>query len=340
MGARVRIAGAGLAGQFAAVRLAEAGLPVEVLETKNRIAASSGPHTEAVRDYLDGNALQELRRHGFDLEPFGTVETTVRRSEHFENVLRGRTYYLFMRGREPGTVDRELHERCLAAGVSLSLSSHWDPGAGADIVATGPPRDRRNIVGAGFTFSAKGSNLDEHTAYALLDNHVAPAGYLVITPGGDYHSLYGVSWRELGYDRLRRSVEVATGRPWVREILGSSRRLGRIHGAAHFSPDPMAAAERDGARYVGEAGGFQDAIAGFGFRYAILTASLAAESILEGTSYIALLRRTFAAEFETAWAVRQKLDAFENSDYDRLVESMGPEMTVEEYRRHRARRFL
>jgi flavin-dependent dehydrogenase len=126
----------------------------------------------------------------------------------------------------------------------------------------------------------------------------------------------------------------------VKEILGSSKRTGRIYGKAYFALDPIANAERGGTKYIGEAGGFQDAIAGFGFRYAVLTASLAADSILNGTSYTALLQKTFGDEFAAAAAVRAKLNAFTNDDFDRLVQSMGPSMTVEEYRQHRASRLL
>jgi len=337
---RVRIIGAGLSGLFAALRLAEEGMEVEVVETKERIAPSSGSHTEAVRNYIGDDALHELRRCGFVVKPFGSVETTVRKSVHFENVLRGPAYYLFLRGRESGTVDQELYRRCLDAGVNFVFKVPRGKITDADIAATGPPERFHNIVGAGFTFSSEGSALDEHTAYALLDNNVAPGGYLVITPGIGFHSIYSVSWRELDYNRLLRLTEACAARPWVREILGSSRRLGAIHGKAFWSADPIETAERDGVRYVGEAGGFQDAIAGFGFRYAVLTAALAAESVLTGANYVGLLRDKFKDEFRAASAVRQKLSLYVNEDFDRLVESMGPSMTVEEYRAHRFARFL
>ncbi|TLZ73149.1 MAG: hypothetical protein E6K10_00925 [Methanobacteriota archaeon] len=337
---RVRVAGAGLAGLFAALRLAEGGRSVEIVDVKNRIAPSSGPHSEALRDYVGTEALAELRRYGFDLEPFGTIETTVRKSARYENVLRGRAYHLFLRGRDPNTVDQELYRRCLEAGVKFTFGSRWNPGEPIDIAAAGPPSGEFNILGAGFTFSSDGSNLEKHTAFALLDNDVAPGGYLVVTPGIEYHSIYSVSWGELDYDRLLRMTEAGAARPWVREILGSSRRLGRIYGRAFYAPDPIARAEINGVRYIGEAGGFQDAIAGFGFRYAILTGSLAAKSILEGISYHDLLQATFREEFAIASGIREKLNRFTNEDLDRLVESMGPSMSVDQYRHHRAARFL
>src|SRR2546428_3245883 len=216
MGDRIMIAGSGLAGLTAALRIARAGREVEVLDLKHRIAPSSGPHTEAVRDYVGGEALKELRQHGFDLEPFGTIDTTVRKSERFENILHGRAYYLFLRGMEPETVDQELYHRCVDAGVSFTFGTKFEQGDHADIVATGPPKGSFNVLGAGFTFSAEGSNLDQETAYALLDNNVAPGGYLVVTPGLDYHSIYSVAWGGLALTRfLRWAEEGASKRGWL-----------------------------------------------------------------------------------------------------------------------------
>jgi len=340
VGRVIRIAGAGLAGLFAALRLAEEGQQVEVLEFKNRITPSSGPHTEAVRNYLDGDALQELGRYGFELEPSGAIDTTIRRSPHYENVLRGRAYYLFLRGQESQTVDQELYRRCVEAGVSFTLRARWEPGISIDILATGPPAEHCNISGAGFTFSSKGSSLDEHTAYALLDNDFAPGGYFVVTPGIDYHSLYSVSWQEFDYRRLLQMVVACVKQSFVREILGSSRRISSIRGKAYCAPNPVLTADLGGILRIGEAGGFQDAIAGFGFRYAILTAATAVDAILSGKSYVALLRNAFKDEFEAADRIRQKLNRFTNDDFDRLVESMGPSMTIADYRNHRASRFL
>ncbi len=50
-------------------------------------------------------------------------------------------------------------------------------------------------------------------------------------------------------------------------------------------------AEQGGHPVVGEHAGFQDALAGFGMRYAFRSAILAARSLIEGVSYTRLWRR-------------------------------------------------
>jgi flavin-dependent dehydrogenase len=336
---KVRIAGAGLAGLTAAYVLSKAGRPVEIFERKSRLLPSSGAHTEGIRNYRKQDVLDELRSFGFDLSPISTVQRTVRCSPHARNVIRGPAHYLFMRGREAHTVDQILYERTRSAGAHFHFGEETDP-TDADIAAVGPPRDGYNILGAGYTISAKGSPLELDTAYALFDNDIAPLGYFAITPGLGFHSLYSVSWGELGFEALLSRAEKAFDIPWIREIVGSSQRVGRILGRAHFAPDPIAGAVRDGTLLAGEAGGFQDAVAGFGFRYSVITGALAARSLLEGADYRSLLRDAFGFEFQHASAMREKLNHATNDDYDRMIGALGPEMSLQDYMvRREARGF-
>jgi flavin-dependent dehydrogenase len=326
----VRIAGAGLAGLVAATTAARMGEEVEVYETKQRLVPSIGPHTEALRNYESIDAIEELRSYGFQIQPFAEVFAAIRRSEHYQNVLRGKSYYLFMRGREPYTVDQQLYQQA----VNLGVRFHFGTAAPGDIeiLATGPPRREFNMLAAGFTFTAEGANLDPHTVIALLDNRVAPGGYLAITPGVEYHSIYSGSWTDLDYERVLALAKKSFELPWVREILGTSRWVDKIHGTAYYERDPIATAVHDGSLRVGEAGGFQDAVAAYGFRYAVITGALAAQAVIEHLDYPTLLRSRFKDDFERAFAYRQKLDHATNREFDELVRALGPELTLDKYR--------
>lgn len=328
-----RIAGAGLAGLVAAVTAARKGEAVHVFERKKHLFPSTGPHTEALRNYGPHDALEELRSYGFTIRPFGEVRRAVRKSANYENVLLGKSYYLFMRGRESYSVEQQLYHEALDLGVEVHLG--MSAPEKVDIVATGPPEGKFNMMAAGYTFAADGSNLDRDMVIALLDNTVAPGGYLAITPGIEYHSIYSGSWTDLNYERVLSLAERAFQRPWIRAILGDCRWVDKIYGRAFYSPDPIAAAVREDARYVGEAGGFQDAVAAYGFRYAIITGALAARSVLEGVDYRSLLRKVFKAEFQRAYSYRKKLDEATNDDFDDLVKALGPQITLEEYRQLR-----
>ena len=335
----VRIAGAGLAGLVAANVLARAGRSVEVYEKKSRLLPSSGPHTEGIRNYGATDAVTELATVGFDLKPFQTVRRTIRRSPNYRNVLHGPAYYLFMRGREEHTVDQILYRDAKAHGAVFHFGKALEASE-ADIAATGPPSQRSNILGTGYTFTTEGSPLEPDTVYALLDNTVSPGGYLVITPGIGFNSIYSVSWKELRFERLLAMTEAAFELPWIRELLGTSRRVAKIHGRAYYAEDPISEAIRGTTLLVGEAGGFQDAIAGFGFRFAVLSGGLAAIAIRDGQDYRELLRERFGKEFQDAFGFRIWLDRASNDDFDKLVASMGNEITLETYLRQRGARAL
>ncbi len=322
------------------MRLAEAGQAVEVLDTARGVGSPAGPHTEGLRNYGRVDALQELRVQGLEIRPFATAHSTIRRSRRHTNVLHGPAYYLILRGDTESCLDRQLYERARDAGAEFRFGVRADPGA-VDIVASGRPQDHLSLYSVGYTFSRDGSPMDQGTLYALLDSDIAPGGYFAMAPGPAANSLYTVAWTDLDPASLRRRVAAAEKLPWVRELLGTSRRVGEIEGGAYFADDPIAeAVAPNGALRAGEAAGFQDAIAGYGVRYALLTGALAARSLLEGADYRALLRETFGTEFQEAYAFRLQLDRASNDDMDKLVASMGPELTLDEYRRHRASRAL
>ena len=325
----VRVAGAGLAGLMAAITAADLGESVELFERKRALLPTTGAHTEALRNYGSRDALGELQSFGFDVRPFTTVTRAVRRSEHFENVVTGKSYYLFMRGPEDYTVDQQLYHKALDAGVQFRFgrTAPMD----LDIVATGPPEDRFNMMAAGYTFTAEGANLDRDIVVAVLDNDLAPGGYLAITPGVEYHSFYSGSWTDLDYERVLAMALRAAQRPWIREILGTSRQVGKIHGRAFYTQDPIASATRGRQLVVGEAGGFQDAVAAYGFRYAVITGALAARSVVEHIEYRALLSTTFKDEFQRAYEYRKRLDHATNADFDNLIQRFGPQLTLEQY---------
>jgi len=312
---------------------------VEVYESKTRLLPSSGPHTEGIRNYGPVDAADELRAVAFSPTPFRTVRRTIRHAPSFGNVLLGPAYYLFMRGREDYTVDQILYRQAKADGVRFMFGVPLDP-ADADVAATGPPKKNINVLGAGYTFSAEGSHLEADTVHALLDNRVAPGGYLVVTPGLGFHSIYSVSWTELRFNKLMAMTQAAFEIPWIRTILGGSRWVSKINGRAFFVEDPIATAVRGTTLFVGEAGGFQDAIAGFGFRYAVLTGVLAATAIRDGQDYRDLLRQKFGNEFRDAYQFRTWLNRATNDDFDKLVASMGKEITLKEYLLQRGSRAL
>lgn len=319
--------------------LARAGEQVEVLEMKSRVGSSAGGHSEGVRNYLGRDGLEDLLRFGVKVRPFSVANRVVRRSRRFVSVVRGLSYYLVDRGGGPVSLERQLLELALDAGVQVRYKTKADP-TRVDILATGAPREMVNILAAGYRFAHEGSNLPGDEIHALFDNDLAPNGYLCILPGPTWHSIYTVSWRLLPYRELLAKVDRALRIDWVREVLRTSKRVGKIYGKGYYHPDPIEAIPENGALPVGEAAGIQDAVGGFGIRFAVASGALAAKALLENLDYRSLLREEFRDDFEVGMKSRAWLDRATDEDYDRLLEKLGPEVGVGDYASWRRARFL
>lgn len=332
------IGGAGVAGLAAASAFARAGEQVEVIELKSRVGSSAGVHTEAIRNYLGWDGLDDLTRFGVKVRPFSVANRVVRRSLHFVSAVRGPSYYLVDRG-GPLSVERQLLEQALDLGVQVRYRTKADL-TSVDVRATGAPKGKANMLAAGYRFAREGSNLPDDEIHAVFDSDLAPAGYLCILPGPAWHSIYTVSWRVLPYEELLAKVDRAFRLDWIRNILGTAHRVGRIYGKGYYHPNPYEAALKDMVPHVGEAAGIQDAVGGFGIRYAVASGALAAKALLEDLSYPALLREEFRDDFEIALKSRAWLDRAKDEDYDRLLEKLGPEVGLSDYTSWRGVRFL
>ncbi len=334
-----RIGGAGIAGLTAAVILARAGETVEVFEMKSRVGSSAGSHTEGVRNYLGRDGLKDLARFGVRVEPFSVAHRVVRRSPHYTSTTRGPSYYLVARGSGPRTLERQLLDQAVDAGARVHFKTKVAP-KDLDFVATGAPRDKVNIIAAGYRFTRQGSSLPDDEIHSLFDNTVAPHGYMCVLPGAVWHSIYSCAWGGVPYREVLRMVDRALGLDWVRELMGSAKRVGQIFGRGYYSENPYAALSNVKPLLGGEAAGLQDAVGGFGIRYAIASGSLAAKSLLEGTDYVASLRAEFRDDIDIGLRGRAWLDRATNADFDGLLQKLGPEGEVSDYATWRELRFL
>tara|TARA_B100000508_G_C11404816_1_gene250188 strand:- start:398 stop:937 length:540 start_codon:yes stop_codon:yes gene_type:complete len=76
--------------------------------------------------------------------------------------------------------------------------------------------------------------------------------------------------------------------------------------------------------YVGERAGFQDALFGFGMRYALLSGYLAAQSIIEKTSYPKLCEEQIIPQMKTSLSNRWLFSRLNNSGYSVMLNRLKP----------------
>ncbi len=317
----IRIAGAGPSGLAAAIILARAGRAVEVHEAKGDVGTrfigdlqiiEGASETETVPDFLDRLGIER----NFYFRP--TDWATFYDHRGVGRVIRsGEPYgYFIHRGAEDGTLDRGLLAQAQRAGAKVVFNSRLAADQ-ADIVATGPaspdglakemtwrvgdvgrtlqsdPRCRNAQPPPGRTGE---SDLRSELIDVYFNHKLAPGGYsyLFILDGvatfgcaivADFKRIDSYFDHSLAAARRLHGFEVP-----------ADARTGYSYMNFHLKR----AATANGARFVGEAAGFQDYLFGLGIRYALTSGSLAARSILEERDYDELWKSELEAKQKTS----------------------------------------
>ena len=281
----ITIVGAGPAGLACAIVLAQAGRDVTVREWHADVGHRFHEDFQGLENWSRaGDALDELRSAGIatDFEHHAFDSGTVFDPAGRRYPVRGvrPLFYLVRRGRTDGTLDRALLDQARAAGVEVRFGDRVRNFDTAGVLATGPRQ--AGVIAVGYVFDTDMAD----GAYLALGNRLAPGGYayLLIQGGrGTMASCIFTGFR----DQARHLA--ATGEFFARHV-GLQMHNPRPFGGFGNIRLPTSAVQ-GGHPVIGEHAGFQDALAGFGMRYAIRSGVLAAQSIVEGRDYADLWQR-------------------------------------------------
>src|SRR5689334_11614177 len=292
----IRIAGAGPSGLAAAIVLARAGRAVEVHEAKSDVGTrfigdlqiiEGASEAEPVPDFLDRIGIERnFYFRGADWATFYDHRRAAR-------VIRSAAPYGYFirRGAEEGTLDRGLLAQARAAGAKVVFNSRLDVGStGADIVATGPASPD------GLAREMTWRSSEPERIDVFFNHKLSPGGYsyLFILDGIATFGCAIVSDFKRIDDYFDHSL--AEARAVHAFDLPEEHRSGYSYMNFHLKRQ----ATSNGARFVGEAAGFQDYLFGLGLRYALTSGYLAARSILDSRDFDELWRAELAAKQETS----------------------------------------
>jgi flavin-dependent dehydrogenase len=303
----VRIAGAGPSGLAAAIALARAGRAVEVHEAKRDVGVrfigdiqiiEGSSEREPVPDLLDRIGIE--RNFYFRPAMWATF---------YDHHGKGRTVtsqdpfgYFIHRGAEDGTLDRGLLAQAQALGVNVIFGSRLKP-EDADIVATGP------AAPDGLAREMTWATDEPERVDVYFNHHLAPGGYayLFILDGIATFGCAIVS----GFKQIDEYFDhsLVAAQKMSPFTVPAETRTGYSYMNFHLKTQ----ATQGGARWVGEAAGFQDYLFGLGIRYALTSGWLAARSILEGRDYDELWKQELGAKQETSLVNRFLYEAGGNT---------------------------
>lgn len=282
----IRIAGAGPAGLAAAIILAKAGYRVRVSEQQSGVGRRFNDDYQGLENWSrEEDVLDEVRAMG--IEPTwwhrafngGVLYNPEMRPVEIQS--HRPLFYMLRRGyTHQGSLDLNLLGQARGAGVEFEWNQRLDPCA-ADIVASGP-RGVPIAIARGMTFR---TDLDD-IACAILNEEMAPAGYVYFLVSDGQATLATVLFEKFqdAHKCMQRALD-ATKRLFDIDKVSNAKHWG---GYGLFSIPQSC--ERNGALWIGEAAGFQDMLFGFGIRNALVSARLAAQSIIGNLSYDELWR--------------------------------------------------
>lgn len=272
--------------------LARAGRAVEVHEAKSDVGTrfigdlqiiEGSSEREPVPVFLDRIGIEQ----NFYFRP--TDWATFYDARNVARTIRSNEPYgwFIRRGAEDTTLDRGLLAQARAHGVNVVFNSRIPE---ADIIATGPASPD------GLAREMTWRTSEPERIDVFFNHHLSPGGYsyLFILDGiATFGCAIVADFKKI--DEYFEHSLAAAQRAHAFTIPAETRT-----GYSYMNFHLKRQATRGGARYVGEAAGFQDYLFGLGIRYALTSGWLAARSILEARDFDELWTRELGAKQETS----------------------------------------
>jgi flavin-dependent dehydrogenase len=328
----VEIAGAGPSGLAAALTVARAGRKAIVHERHADVAGRFHGDFQGIENYSTrGDALQELAAAGiestFRYTPFTEAILYDDRAREWRYRSSAPLFYMIRRGTEPGMLDAALKQQAISAGVTINFNHPVPAGASgrALIRATGPRQSFAIVVGYIFRTS-----LPDLVLGALSDR-LAPKGYAYLVTSGGTGTVASCLFTDLRNYRRYLDATVAFFRERTGMEMQDARRFG---GTGTVRVERTAT--RGSELLAGEAAGFQDALWGFGLRYAMISGHLAARARLEGRTaeYDPAWRARLGGHIRTSFVNRYFYEKLGNSGYQVFLSRLGAAEDAREWLRN------
>ncbi|HDH06173.1 MAG TPA: hypothetical protein ENH01_10790 [Nitrospirae bacterium] len=169
----------------------------------------------------------------------------------------------------------------------------------------------------------------EDTTAVIFDDNIAPKGYAYLIVNQNCGTMAAVLYRDFkkGNECLKRMIR------FFRDNMGVDIKNEKKFGGFgnFFLRDTQIHEDK---LYIGEAAGFQDGLWGFGMKYAILSGSLAAKSMINGSDYNMLWKRDLKPMIETSFVNRYLFEKVGHAGYRYLAKKFTAGSPCDFLRRH------
>ena len=312
----IHIMGAGLSGLAAAITLAKEGVEVHVHDVRKDSGERFDGDFQALENWsMDADFFDQLTEWGYDTNEFKATEFSVVDLIHPDDeITKTHTpnvaYRIVERGTSDHTIDQGFKRMAIAAGANLHYKSRVKE-EDCQIIACGPKGT--SAVAYGEIFK---TNHPNHIAFQLNDK-LAPGSYsyLIIIDG--IGLICTCLWRkQRGTDRFLNETIAWYQKHYPDIDMVPIKRVG---GKGDFTINKNYFQDR--RYYVGESGGLQDFMWGFGMRMAVWSGHLAAQDILGNCDYETEVRKQLMPYVKTSVANRFLMNRVGDRTFKRMCKA-------------------
>ena len=275
----IEISGAGPAGLAAALYIHKVGGRARVYERRKDVGVRFHGDFQGLENWTSNHdVLEELRSLGvqtnFDYQPYNNVVCFDPDGEPHHFYSQQPLFYLVKRGKAEGTLDVALKQQALDAGVEIRFNESVKSLPDGGIVTHGP--QRADVIASGYLFDTDMAD----GAWAVISDDLAPKGYAYVLVHNGRGTLASCMYARFHQERdyVARCVEFFQQHIQL-EMMNKKHFGGAGNSAIHH------VAHKGNIFYAGEAAGFQDALFGFGMRWAMLSGAQAADALLNNDTH-------------------------------------------------------
>jgi len=266
----IEIAGGGVAGLTAAIQLKKSGLDPIVFDKETQIGAGRYGDFEGLENWIYTHDMPSFfDEAGFDFNQITTYPITrfMVHTQHNKPTPIHQNqpfFYMVKRGAEPTDLDHQLYLQCSRMGVQFELGNKAPENC--HINATGTQKAAAYIQGINFN-----TQMNDQV-HLLLGHQFAPKGYayLIIIDGKGTLATAYKKPKNSEIDLLENAKEYFGS-------VGIRIKNGQSFGSRGSFSLPFGMWKQP--FQIGEAGGFQDYLFGFGIRMSMMSGRAAALSL-------------------------------------------------------------
>lgn len=313
----VKIAGAGISGLTASIVLAKSGYKVKIFERNDIIGKRFNEDFQGLMNWgFKEDVLDWMQKIGLDRNFYNrpVYDIDVYGPDKYKNnfSMEKPFCYLVCRGIGEETFDQALKKQAIDNGVEIIFNSPKKEND-VDILATGPVFDGiTDVMAAGYSFETN----SEDKFGVILDDDLAYNGYSYFFVVDGHGTIATCIFDN--YDKLSDYLE-KTYLFIKKKYSFNIKNKRKFTGVGNFY------LLDNNKKYVGEAGGFQDFLWGFGMRYAMITGYLAAKSIIERKNYENLWKKELGGLLKTSIVNRLWFSLLGKNTYKYLIKLLKKE---------------